>query len=73
MEPPKGTSNHRFVWSYHNELRLYFTVDDKVQYTRDMMNEIIKYKEYLLEKALGYKVVPLESIIPHSEWDAKHA
>lgn len=64
--------NYRFVWSYHGELRIYFETTDNI-YNDERRKEIKKFKNDLLEQALGYKIQNLEEIVPHDEWEKTHA
>ena len=68
-KPPQGTSNHELVWSYHNELRVYCTLDDGIEYTPELRKAVKDYKIELLEWTLGKKLRKLDDIVPHDKWD----
>ena len=67
--PPKELNSLEFVWSYHNELRIFFRLNDGIKYTKRLKKAVQEYKVRMLEFKLGYRIKDLEELITHKEYE----
>ncbi len=71
IDLPKGWSNPRIVTGYNGEIRLMVSLETEIQqnWTHEQ-SELLKQKkiEYL-EKAIGYKIQPLDEIVKHDDYE----